>query len=199
MFYEKNIFNSKESKSGEGSTFEQTKIVREILPKVFYDFGVKTFIDAPCGDFNWMKMVDLSALDHYIGIDIVDKIIEVNKSKLANSQKEFLCLDIVNDNLPAGDLILCRDCLVHLTFEDGLKAIRNFKRSNIKYLLITTFTQRSTNTDLINDDVWRVLNMNSSPFNFPKPLMMINEGCTEADNLFTDKSLGLYLLNDIEI
>lgn len=198
-YYHSNTFKSNESKSGEGSTLEQTKNIRESIPVVIKDFGISVFIDAPCGDFNWMQYVDMDLLEKYYGIDIVEDIIENNKVKYANEKIEFLNMDIANDPLPKGDLILCRDCLVHLTFRDGIKAIRNFKNSKINYLLTTTFVDRELNNDLKGNDVWRTLNMQLPPFNFPKPLVIINEGCTEGDNNFRDKSLALYKLEDITI
>jgi hypothetical protein len=39
--------------------------------------------------------------------------------------------------------------------------------------------------------------MERAPFNFPRPIKLINEGCTEGNNLFTDKALGLWRLQDI--
>ena len=35
------------------------------------------------------------------------------------------------------------------------------------------------------------------PFYFSKPLALINEGCTEGDNEYSDKSLALWELKDI--
>jgi hypothetical protein len=37
------------------------------------------------------------------------------------------------------------------------------------------------------------------PFNFPKPLKLIDEKCTEYNGKFADKHLGLWLLNDIKL
>ena len=93
-----------------------------------------------------------------------------------------------------------RDCLVHLTFADALKIIANFKRSGAKYLLTTTFVERKKNNDLVGvDNFWRALNMRLPPFNFPQPLLLVNEGCTEEAGQYPDKSLGLWLLDDIEV
>jgi hypothetical protein len=40
--------------------------------------------------------------------------------------------------------------------------------------------------------------MRLAPFYFPEPLLIVNEGCTEEAGQYTDKSLGLWLLSDIE-
>lgn len=198
-FYFSNTFGSKESKSGEGSTLEQTQIIRQELPKLFTNYNISIFLDAPCGDFNWMRLVDMKSIDKYYGIDIVEKVIENNNDKFNDSKKEFICLDIIKDGIPTGDLVLCRDCLVHLNYNDSMQALKNFKKANIKYLLVTTFIDREQNNDLTSSTIWRPLNMNRPPFNFPDPLELINEGCTEAEGKFKDKSLALYKLSDIII
>lgn len=194
--YKKNIFGSKESRSGSGSTMEQTAYIREIFPQLFRELGVKTILDVPCGDFNWMQTVDLSGI-HYIGGDIVPQLIEKDNAQFGSAERDFRMLNIITDDLPKADVILCRDCLVHLNFESGLKAIRNFKRSGSTYLLTTTFTDREVNEDLFG--IWRTLNLQKAPYNLPTPVKMINEKCTEGRNQYTDKSLGLWRLEDIQV
>jgi hypothetical protein len=145
-----------------------------------------------------MKEVNLP-VQRYTGIDIVEGLIEANQRKYANAQINFACLDIITDKLPAADVIFCRDCLVHLNFEQARKAIRNFQRSQATYLLTTTFTDRTQNVDLGEKDMWRTLNLQLPPFNFPRPIRVINENCTEGDGNFADKSLGLWKLADLSI
>ena len=195
IYYLENTFNSSESRSGEGSTLRQTKIVRAELPKILKCYGVETLLDAPCGDLNWIKETDLSNIK-YLGVDIVSEIISENKKKYFDIG-EFFCLDIVSDNLPLTDMIMSRDCLVHLTFSEAKKAIKNMKRSGSKYLFTTSFTDREINEELKGE--WRPLNLEKPPFNFPIPLLILNEGCTEADSKFKDKSLCLWEFKDIEI
>ena len=97
-----------------------------------------------------------------------------------------------------ADLIFSRDCLVHLSFDAALCVVANFKRSGAKYLLTTTFTQRDRNNDLIGkDQFWRPLNLQLSPFSFPAPVLLIDEGGTEELGQYPDKCLGLWLLEDL--
>lgn len=196
--YQLNLFNGIESKSGEGSSIAQTAVIRKEIPKVLKELNVKVMIDAPCGDLNWMKEVNLE-IEKYIGVDIVDNLIQSNIKQYSRKNMQFLCLDIINRKLPEADLILCRDCLVHLSFKQTIKVIRNFKNSPIKYLMTTTFTDRTHNDDLKGNDIWRPINLQQLPFNFPKPLIIINEKCTEGFNNFKDKSLAVWLLDDINI
>ena len=197
--YEKNIFGGQVSRSGEGSDLVQTEIIRRELPRIVNEFGIKTLLDAPCGDWCWMKEVDLG-VDQYIGVDIVDAMIARHKAEFGSSSRAFQSLNLADDALPKADLIFSRDCLVHLTFEDAFKIIANFKRSGSKYLLTTTFVDRKRNNDLVGDDgFWRPLNMQVAPFNFPQPILLVNESCSEEAGQYPDKSLGLWLLSDINL
>jgi glycosyltransferase involved in cell wall biosynthesis len=195
--YDKNIFGGGKSRSGEGSDMVQTAVIRREIPRLLKSLDVKTFLDAPCGDWYWMRHVDLP-VEHYIGVDIVEPMIAKNQSEFGAEKISFQCLNLASSELPKVDLIFSRDCLVHLSFADALKIIANFKRSGAKYLLTTTFTQRKTNEDL-GSGFWRPLNQQLPPFNFPPPLLLINEGCTEGNDMFTDKCLGLWKLEDIEL
>lgn len=174
----------------------QTAVIRRELPRLVEELGIRSFIDAPCGDWFWMKEAHLGVAE-YIGVDIVEKLVEINNLQFGNPSRRFLCLNLAEDLLPKVDLIFCRDCLVHLNFQDIRRVIANFKRSQSKYLLTTTFTNRKRNVDLAGKDVWRTPNFQVAPFNFPPPGRLINEGCTEANGLYGDKSLGLWRLEDL--
>lgn len=197
-YFKNNTFGSNESVSGAGSTLEQTRVLREVLPTIFQEYEIKAFTDAPCGDFNWMRYVDLDSIDSYQGLDIVKGIIESNNQKYSSGKVSFQVCDISNDPIRISDLILCRDCLVHLSYQDANKVVKNFKNSGAKYLLTTTFTERTKNEDL-GKKIWRTLNLGLSPFNFPTPIVIINESCTEGNNMFTDKSLALYDLSKVNV
>jgi hypothetical protein len=44
---------------------------------------------------------------------------------------------------------------------------------------------------------FRPLNLEAPPMSLPAPMLMINEGCTEGDGKYQDKSLGLWRMLDI--
>jgi hypothetical protein len=134
----------------------------------------------------------------YIGVDIVDAVIQKNQRQFGGPATTFMCMNLVEDRLPKVDMVFCRDCLVHLTFQDIRKVIGNLKKSESKYLLTTTFTNRKSNKDLVGADIWRPLNLCLPPFNFPLPLKLIDEKCTEYNGQYADKHLGLWLLSDIQ-
>jgi hypothetical protein len=130
----------------------------------------------------------------YIGADLLPEV--VARAAARSPGREFLELDLTASPLPPADLLLCRDCLVHLSFSDIERAIANVRRSGITYLLATTFPDEPTNGDVITGD-WRPLNFEQPPFGFPRPLEGLRKGCTEQGGLFADKSLALWRVGDL--
>lgn len=193
--YRGNKFGGKDSVSGGGSDFHQTQVVSEALPPLFDEFKISTVLDIPCGDFYWMKGVDLKGIN-YMGADIVKELIQKNREY----ERENVCfrnLNLLSDNIPIMDLVFCRDCLVHFSFDDIFQALHNICNSQSEFLLTTTFTERKVNCDILTGQ-WRTINLEVAPFCFPKPLMIINEECTERNGLYKDKSLALWRTKDIQ-
>lgn len=195
--YRDNGFVGTESLSGAGSTRFQTRVIRHKLPELFRELGVKSLVDIPCGDFHWMRNVDLTDI-HYTGADVVDEMVSKNQQLFGGPLRAFECANLITGPLPTADLVFCRDCLVHLPFEDALAAIETIRQSKCKWLLTTTFTRDTPNTDL-DAAGWRALNLTLPPFNLPPPTMMISEKCTEAGGLAGDKSLGLWRISDLQL
>ncbi len=188
--YRANHWAGKDSVSGEGSDPRQTAEIGKELIAIVKEFDVRVLLDLPCGDFGWMSALDLP-VDSYIGGDIVGELIEKNRGKFGDARRTFLVLDLIRDPLPAADLLFCRDCFVHLSFDDIMKSLANIRKSSIKYLLTTTFPECDANEDILTGD-WRIINLEKPPFNFPEPIWLINEKCTEGEGTYGDKSLGLW-------
>jgi SAM-dependent methyltransferase len=73
-----------------------------------------TFIDLGCGDFQVGQQL-LPLCSSYIGIDIVKVLIENNNNKFKDTKASFLCLNIIEDDLPTGDVCFVRQVLQHLS------------------------------------------------------------------------------------
>ncbi|MBW4507351.1 MAG: hypothetical protein KME64_12665 [Scytonematopsis contorta HA4267-MV1] len=193
--YQTNLWSGSDSVSGAGASRIQTQRIETELPELLKKLQVDVILDLPCGDFSWMQFVDLP-VSHYIGADILPEIIAENIRSYTNESRQFLKLDLISEPLPKADLLLCRDCFVHFSISDIFAAIDNIKNSQITYLLTTTFPNCEDNQDIITGD-WRLLNLEKSPFKLPPPLQLINEQCSEGENLYQDKSLGLWRVQDI--
>lgn len=186
-----------ESLSGPGASLEQTAVIRKVLPALVRRLGVQTLLDLPCGDCSWMSTVDLGAT-RYIGGDLLPELIAENARRFSSPRREFLVLDLVSSPLPAADLALCRDCLVHLAFADVARALEHLRASGITWLLTTTFPDQAMNEDIRTGD-WRPLNLQHAPFTWPDPVELINEHCTEGGGIFADKSLGLWRIEALPV
>ena len=191
-----NMWGAATSVSGLGSENAATAAIKEALPGLLGRIGARSLLDAPCGDASWIRTCSLSV--NYTGIDIVPSLIadNINQVKRGELDGHFLTADITKDALPCADVILCRDCLVHLSFENISRVIGQFRASGARWVVATTFPQWESNYDCEDGD-WRALNLERPPFFWPAPQELINERCTEAGGGWSDKSLGLWLLCDL--
>ena len=193
--FETNLWGSDASVSGSGSAPDQTRVIRSQLPPLLRRLRVATMLDIPCGDFGWMRKVPLDGIT-YTGADIVPELVAKNRSEHGNDRRRFEVLDLTTDPLPPVDLMFCRDCLVHLSNAHIRQALQNVRASGSTWLLTTTFPAHWQDGDLEDGD-WRPLNLERPPFSLPPPLVLVNEGCSEHDGAFADKSLGLWRIADL--
>jgi len=134
--------NTDTSKSGKGSSIAITGNARKILEYVFEKYEIKTFLDAPCGDFHWQPHIKGINSIYYTGIDIVcDNIQELNMKNLGDFKKKFLCVDMANTRLPNNtyDLVLVRHVIQHMNWASGINFLKAFEDAGVKYLLSSTW------------------------------------------------------------
>jgi len=193
--YSTNLWSDPESRSGIGSTLDSTRVLRTELPKALRQLGARVLLDVPCGDFTWMERVDLSGIE-YVGGDIVPSIVEQNQRLHASGSRRFVGLDLTRDVLPDADVLLCRDCLVHLSYANIRAVLANIAQSRIRFVLMTSFPGRRDNYDVADGD-WRALDFQAPPFSFPAPRLAIVEDCEEEDGSYADKSLLAWRVEDL--
>ena len=158
--------------SGDGS--HNIKIIEPYL------HSVSTFLkshnnslsvcDLGCGDFNIGKQL-INYTKKYIGIDIVENLIERNKTLFKAENLEFHCLNIVEDELPKTDCVILRQVLQHLSNTEIQKIIK--KLSHYKYLILTEHLpvgNFTPNIDIISGQGIRIkknsgVNLLEAPFN----------------------------------
>lgn len=175
--YLSNVWRSDESASGPGSTLAYTKNLRGHLPELFEKFNVRRVFDAPCGDFNWMRSVLQGLSIEYVGGDIVQPLVEDLQRRYGGPGRAFQHVDLTRGPFPESDLMICRDCLFHLSDEDIRSALRVFLDSGSRLLLTTTHLNDGSfiNTDIASGD-FRLLDLFSAPYNLPaNPLMRIDD------------------------
>jgi hypothetical protein len=191
--YAMNEWGDPESRSGPGSTRARGAQLAGPLRDLFERHAIRTLLDAPCGDFNWMR--DLTnPLESYVGVDVVQALVSANHARYGDGRHRFVCADITSDPLPPADLILCRDALIHLSFADIRRALLNFTKSGSRLLLTTTFIDVERNED-IRTGGWRPLNLEHAPFNFPPPIECVED--LPAGNVAPGKRMCLWAVESI--
>lgn len=164
--YTSGHWTNPESLSGEGSTLHNTTQLRAALPGLFRTHEVTRVLDAPCGDFNWMQHVVADTGVDYTGGDIVAPLVAENNRRFGREGLRFVHLDITRDALPAADLMICRDCLFHLSYADIFRFFERFAASEIPLLLTTTQGMPGApvpNRDIVSGDM-RNIDLFSAPF-----------------------------------
>ena len=189
--YANNKWESGESISGPGSNLSETAEVRDALPKLLDSLKCRSLLDIPCGDLNWIKTVDFE-FERYIGADIVDELVVSNRERYPEVWRTFQKLDLTKDTLPKVDVVLCRDCLVHLSLRNIQKALFQIVASGSQYLIATNHQDTVENIDILTG-YWRPLNLTNPPFNLPQPFESIVERSTENP----DKVLAVWKVADI--
>jgi hypothetical protein len=156
---------------GNGSTMAYTDYLRQHLGAFLEKHNINSMFDAPCGDYTWMSETHLPSGLKYIGGDIVESLIDKNKTLYPDV--EFCVVDIAQDLLPDVDLLFCRDCLIHLSHADIKRVFENIVLSNIKYVMMTSYAN-SDNMDIKTGD-FRGVNFLTAPYDFALPIDSIED------------------------
>lgn len=168
-----NLWGGRDSVSGCGSGYEETANLRLALPELLNSLEINDVLDAPCGDFFWMKHV-VPHIPNYAGVDIVEDLITENQKLYGRENVRFLCADIAEDPLPPCDLVICRDFFIHLPTFMIRKCLTNYARTGAKYILLTNDACAPPYRD-IPTGAWRKINFRAPPFSWPEPRFTIDE------------------------
>jgi SAM-dependent methyltransferase len=190
--YREGGFGGGGPRSGVGSSSEQTEGLRQFLEDLLCRLEVRLFVDAACGDFTWMQAVHFRGTK-YMGIDVVPEIVADTAQKYTTPGRTFVLGDLRTIAVPRADLVLCRDCLVHLSFSDGARVLSNLCRSRSKWLLATTFPSLRENRDIVTG-TWRPINLAVAPYAMGAPIELFSENPQSGTVEERDKCLGLWQL-----
>ena len=173
IIYNQNYWGDNESISGPGSNKKNSKNITLELRKIIKKYKIKSIVDAPCGDFSWMKKVLHKNKVDYLGVDIVKNLIKENNTKFKNKIIKFENFDILTKRLPKCDLVICRDFLFHLSYLDIKKYFKILKKSKFKYILVSNHANGlDKKVNFLNKDIksgdFRKINFFDFPFNLKK-------------------------------
>lgn len=178
--------------SGSGSLPENSTDYENFVAKYIIDNKIKSFVDIGCGDFQVAKRIleQLPSDIDYLGIDASSLVVARNEKLFKTDKRNFKCLDAVNQSIPSGDLVLCREVLQHLSNQDILKILPKFEQ--FKFCLLTNtihINPSHRNADIGSGTTTRAtlesgLWMNEPPFNLPGEDVLITKH-TKQDNYIT--------------
>jgi SAM-dependent methyltransferase len=98
--------------SGAGGMRSTSAPYLEFLQNFVDSQNINTIIDIGCGDFQLMKHLRLSSHIKYIGVDIVDVLIQDNIAKYAKANIIFETVNRIEElEKYQGDLLLIKDVL----------------------------------------------------------------------------------------
>lgn len=189
--YQSSSWGSKESRSGPSATLERTTELREQLPQLFQTLGITSLFDAGCGDWTWMREVNLSDIT-YIGADIVTPLIETLQNTFTTSTVKFQKMNIMEEPPETADLWLVRDMANLYSFSEIQTLIEKFLESESRFLAITS-VEDSENSDGITPS-WRPIDFMKAPFHLPTPIVQLDDG----QQWFRKKSLFVYSSGALE-
>lgn len=153
--------------SGFGSTMAFTRLYRVFLQDFLAEHGIRSVVDAGCGDWEFSQAIDWSGID-YLGCDIVESIIAENRRRYGAPNIQFVACDIIEAELPPADLLIVKDVLQHLSNRDIGRFLRHLKK--FKHVLIINDVEAgsfSASNHDIETGQYRPLDLTRPPFSLP--------------------------------
>jgi len=98
--------------------------------------NVTRVVDCGCGDFRIMNQITKALPKlYYHGIDIVDPLIDYNRMRYGSDKIKFDRINIIEKELPSGDLMVIKQVCQHLSNSQILKILKKLKK--YKFVLIS--------------------------------------------------------------
>lgn len=172
--------------SGAGSSAYITAEYREFLRKFIKDHKIKSICDFGCGDFQFMKLIDLQDIA-YVGLDCVPSIIDNNNRLYSNSTTNFrLQKEEKKINANEFDLLIIKDVFIHWKNQEIIDFLNELKNYDFKYILITNQVDKDYNEDIHTTGEYHSVDLNKEPFNI---------GCQEILKWTNDKKITYLITN----
>lgn len=188
QIYRRNAWNGIESLSGPGSGSAATARVAVDILRLVDELGVKTVLDAACGDSFWMP-----ELPGYVGVDVAPEAIE--RARQRHPDRIYVVGNIVGMDMPPVDLVIFRDAMQHLPLRVGVAAIGALKAGGHRWLLASTYIG-GRNVNIRAGECYTP-DLTAPPFDLGSPARLIADGHDYFDpDVIRDptKMLGLWAL-----
>lgn len=194
------------SASGGGSDLGiATKRSLKFLKEAITEYNVKSIIDVPCGDVNWIfESFITDTIPIYLGLDIVKDVIDMNTHRFSHHKNKYFSVwDPTTCALPqfkvpssetkeqqySFELIHVRDVIQHLPIRKGIRFFCNVFTSGAKVLVTTTY--RGYVNENVHEGGSFKNDLEQEPFGFPR-----GRKCIKTHPKLEDDYTCVYLLTD---
>jgi SAM-dependent methyltransferase len=111
--------------SGTGSDPQNARMYIHFLQNYLLDRAIESVVDLGCGDWRINRNIDWDGIQ-YLGIDVVESVIQENSREFSSENISFVKADGIDYTLPKADLLICKDVLQHLPFQDIQSIVKQF-------------------------------------------------------------------------
>jgi hypothetical protein len=200
------------SPNGPGASLPLTENLRTELPKLLKRHHIRSMLDVACGDWNWMRYVDLTKLQNYYGWDVDPELVLRSRERakhlsgrlaiegVSTPFTHFEVRNIADTNFPNVDCILARHILIHFPNDWIGSILDKMRASPAKYLLTSNFPGE-TNEFIYNPAAYtwigymeHPVNLDEPPFSLSNKVDAIQEQTGPAGVLTYPHELALYRL-----
>lgn len=154
--------------SGWGSFPVHAKPYMDFLVNFINTNQIHSVVDLGCGTWEFSRYIDWGNIN-YIGVDAVASVVELNQRKFGSGNINFIQGDILNMQLPDGELVVCKDVLQHLKNDDVilfLSKINKYKHCLFTNDLAISYTD---SVDITNHNRDNVARGENRPIDLTKP------------------------------
>lgn len=121
--------------SGGGSSERFAVPYAECVTRLIAGNDISAVVDLGCGDFRVGRHLCTKRPVRYTGVDVVPDLIAYNRSRFGSDRIDFMCANIIEEELPDGQLCMIRQVLQHLTNAEISRVLAKCRK--YPYLLIT--------------------------------------------------------------
>jgi len=153
--------------SGTGSDPDNARPYIEFLQRYLTENNIKSVVDLGCGDWRIGKSICWDGIE-YLGIDVVPSVIAENTAQYSAPNITFMTSDGSDAELPPADLLICKEVLQHLPFDDIHKIVSQFGKYKACIIVndVDPNTLTCENTDIPRGH-YRLLDLTRPPFSMP--------------------------------
>jgi 2-polyprenyl-3-methyl-5-hydroxy-6-metoxy-1,4-benzoquinol methylase len=190
--------------SGPGSAEAAAVPYADCVNNFIRQHGVKRVVDLGCGDFRVGRRIALESI-HYVGVDIVEPVINVNRARFSSDHIDFRCIDVIAEDIPDGDLCLVREVLQHLSNSQILAILAKLKK--FKWVIVTESQPGPPGSFTPNRDkphggdsraLWKSgVVLSEPPFSLPHvELLLTVPAAAPADNYRSSGRIDTFLIRN---